>query len=128
MRKWIPVKKARDSFKQIEDLQMFSIGQKVVCVDDDFDEGQITHIPDRQIKGNVYTIRQIDIGRTWNHNLPVAIVLYLKGLNNPASDHPPYKERGFDSKRFRPLTEEEKQNKQKNTCHKKNEEKIFLPA
>lgn len=107
---------------------MYSIGQKVVCVDDEFNEGQIDLIPDRPVKGKIYTIREIDIGRTWNHNLPVAIVLYLKGLNNPASDHPPYKERGFDSKRFRPLREEEKQNKQKNTCQKKQEEEMLLNA
>ena len=106
---------------------MYSVGQKVVCVDDHFEDYQIKFVPERPVLDQVYTIREIDIGTTWGHIHATSVVLYLKGLNNPASDVPPYRERGFDAKRFWPLTEEEKQNttKNKKTCHKKLEEAIL---
>ena len=95
---------------------MFRVGQRVVCVDDTFSEGILKWLIQIPKKGEVYTIREIQQGI--DERLFPSISLLLKGINNGASDAPPYRERGFHSRRFRPLTEEENKTQTKNKKEK----------
>lgn len=77
-------------------------GSKVVCVDDNFPKEVVnfyTHLP---VKDHVYTVRDVGIGVNWKGE-PGEVVIYLEGMENPASNKPPHPERGFNQERFREI-------------------------
>jgi hypothetical protein len=83
----------------------FTIGQKVVCVDDNFPEGAnrfYTQLPQRD---RTYTIRNVCIGVDWNGQSG-EVCVHLMELTNPRSDKPPHPERGFNAMRFAPVEEQ----------------------
>ncbi len=80
------------------------VGQKVVCVDDNFPKAVILLYKSLPKKGQIYVIRDVVLGVNWKSE-PGEVCLYLIGLNNPKSTTPPYPERGFNAERFRPLEE-----------------------
>jgi hypothetical protein len=84
----------------------FHIGQHVVCVDDFF-APEIARLLDAMpVEGVVYVIRAIHEGVSFDDGRPEKVTtLLLVGLVNPAPAKPGAKERGFNSKRFRPLDE-----------------------
>jgi hypothetical protein len=80
------------------------VGQKVVCVDDNFPKAVVLLYKSLPKKGVIYVIRDVVLGVNWKSE-PGEVCLYLIGLNNPLSKTPPYPERGFNAERFRPLEE-----------------------
>ena len=85
------------------------VGQKVICVDDQFPpevSDLYLALPKRDV---VYVIRQVSLGVNWASE-PGEVCLLLVGLNNPRSSAPPFPERGFNSERFRPLEEVQQRN------------------
>jgi hypothetical protein len=80
------------------------VGQKVVCVDDKFPLEILKYYTALPKKDSVYVIRQVQIGVNWKME-EGEVCLYLIGLNNPKSTTPPFRERGFNAERFRPLDE-----------------------
>jgi hypothetical protein len=81
------------------------VGQKVVCVDDQFPDWVLKHYAQLPVKDVVYVIRQMQVGISAEGE-EGAVCLYLIGLSNPKSTIPPYRERGFNSERFVPLMDE----------------------
>lgn len=90
---------------------MFDVGQKVVCINDDF-SATVRHIY-RQlpVKDEIYTVRDVRIGRaqvTTSGAGEVSYLVLLEELHNPDD---PYmaenaaEEMGFRSDRFAPLEE-----------------------
>ncbi len=85
---------------------MFEVGEKVVCVNDDF-SATVRHIY-RQLprKDEIYTVRDVRIGRTQVTGGDVSYLVLLSELHNPDD---PYmrdgagEEMGFRSDRFAPL-------------------------
>lgn len=85
---------------------MFEKGEKVVCVNDDF-TATVRHIY-RQLprKDEIYTVRDVRIGRTQVTGGDVSYLVLLQELTNPED---PYmaegagEEMGFRSDRFAPL-------------------------
>ncbi len=77
---------------------MFLPGQKVVCVNDAFSEVAKSLYTSLPVRGVAYAVRS-----TKPCLEPGDLCVYLIGLENPRSSIEPYLERGFDSKRFRPL-------------------------
>jgi len=85
---------------------MFEVGEKVVCVNDDF-SATVRHIY-RQLprKDEIYTVRDVRIGRTQVTGGDVSYLVLLRELHNPDD---PYmrdgagEEMGFRSDRFAPL-------------------------
>jgi hypothetical protein len=82
------------------------VGQKVVCVDDNFPPEVAQFYIALPKKDQIYVIRNVVMGVNWKAE-PGEVCLYLVGLNNPRSDKPPFPERGFNSERFRPLNSDE---------------------
>jgi hypothetical protein len=80
------------------------VGQKVVCVDDQFPLEVTKYYTALPIAGVTYVIREVSVGVNWKAE-PGEVCLHLVGLVNPCSDTPPYPERGFNAERFRPLDE-----------------------
>src|SRR3954447_2986060 len=80
------------------------VGQKVVCVDDKFPPEILQFYTALPKKDSVYVIRQVQIGVSWKME-EGEICLYLIGLHNPKSATAPFRERGFNAERFRPLDE-----------------------
>ena len=79
-------------------------GQKVVCIDDKFPlEVSKFYIALPQ-EGKVYVIRNVELGCNWKGEAG-EVCLLLIGLHNPKSSTPPFRERGFNAERFRPLEE-----------------------
>ena len=89
------------------------VGQKVVCIDDQFDPSLLQFYTALPRKDVVYVIREVKVGVNSKGELG-EVCLYLIGLNNPKSATAPFPERGFNSERFRPLEEVQ----QRNTAHK----------
>jgi hypothetical protein len=79
------------------------VGEKVVCIDDKFPLEIGKFYQALPVEGQVYVVRDMIDGGTWSGEPEIAV--YLVGLHNPKSDKPPYFERGFSIKRFRPLDE-----------------------
>lgn len=79
-------------------MSNFRVGQKVVCVSDDwnadFYEGE-----HRPIKGNVYTIREISNGRK------IPVVLRFEELVNPKLYCGGTSECRYNANKFRPVAE-----------------------
>ncbi|MEX1118653.1 MAG: hypothetical protein WEB60_07650 [Terrimicrobiaceae bacterium] len=92
-------------------LAMFDAGQKVACINDDF-SATIRHIYKQlPVKDEIYTVRDVRIGRaqvTSGGSGDVSFLVLLQELKNPDD---PYmadgaaEEMGFRSDRFAPLEE-----------------------
>src|SRR5277367_6561438 len=81
----------------------FSIGDKVVCVDDKFPP-DISNLYDAlPVKDSTYVVRDIRLGI--NLTLEGDVSVLLIGLVNPKADSKASLERGFRADRFRPLEE-----------------------
>jgi len=82
---------------------MFHIGQKVVLVDDSWHQPNWHLIPNKPIKGEVYTIRAMYMAdRSEGHMLS----FLLEEIQNPPVQWHTGKDEGsFPSYRFRPLVE-----------------------
>jgi hypothetical protein len=98
---------------------MFKTGQKVVCINDDFEPWVYDLYRSLPKKGRIYTVRAIGVGRsnpkfTVNDEAEIQlktaefdILLLLKELLNPDDPHSSVKqELGFRSERFAPLQED----------------------
>jgi hypothetical protein len=95
---------------------MFTVGQKVVCINDQFDPWVYDLYRALPCKDRIYTVRAIGAGRS-NPKFAVNedaelkmvdaefdILLLLKELENPEDPHSSSKqELGFRSERFAPL-------------------------
>jgi hypothetical protein len=78
------------------------IGQKVVCVNDEFSPAirkLYTHLP---VKDVTYVVRNVELGANAKGE-PGEVCLHLVGLVNPPGTVAPHRERGFNAERFRPL-------------------------
>ncbi len=80
---------------------MFINNQKVVCVDDVFKPSLVKYYTALPTKDKVYVVR--GMAPAINDQLQEDICVYLVGLQNPCSNKPPHRERGFKTERFRPL-------------------------
>ena len=81
----------------------FSIGDKVVCVDDKFPP-DISKLYDAlPVKDSTYVVRDIRLGINLTMEGDVSVLLI--GLVNPKADSKANLERGFRADRFRPLEE-----------------------
>lgn len=98
---------------------MFSTGQKVVCINDQFEPWVYDLYRALPRKGRTYTVRAISPGRsqprfTVNDDAEIQltgaefdILLLLKELQNPDDPHSSIKqELGFRAERFAPLEED----------------------
>jgi hypothetical protein len=84
-------------------MSHFSIGDKVVCVDDKFPP-DISKLYDAlPVKDTTYVVRDIRLGI--NLTLEGDVSVLLIGLVNPKADSKANLERGFCADRFRPLDE-----------------------
>jgi hypothetical protein len=101
---------------------MFTTGQKVVCINDQFDPWVYDLYRALPKKDKVYTVRAIAAGRSQpkfslddDANLKLTdaefdILLLLQELKNPEDPHSSVKqELGFRSERFAPLEEDEEE-------------------
>ncbi len=103
-------------------MSNFSIGDKVVCVDDKFPPDISKLYTALPVKDSTYVVRDIRLGI--NLTLEGDVSVLLIGLVNPKADSKAGLERGFRADRFRPL--EELRNEQAETS-KPEEEKKELP-
>ncbi len=83
-------------------------GTKVVCVDAKFPEAASKFYIALPVKDKTYVIRDIAPGIGWDQKPEIAI--WLIGLHNPKSSKSPFRERGFNIERFRPLDEVQAEN------------------
>ena len=83
-------------------------GQKVVCINDSFSEF-VRHLYEQlPVKGEVYTIREMFLGREKivKGGESATVGLLLEELRNPPDPfHQGKQELGFSSERFAPLNE-----------------------
>ena len=98
---------------------MFQTGQKVVCINDEFEPWVYDLYRALPKKGRTYTVRAVGVGRsnpqfTVNEDAEIKLtgaefdlLILLKELLNPDDPHSNVKqELGFRSERFAPLEEE----------------------
>jgi hypothetical protein len=83
---------------------MFLTGQKVVCIDGKFDPGVRQFYAALPVENVVYVVRGSTVGISPKGE-EGELCVYLIGLQNPCSNKPPFRERGFKAERFRPLEE-----------------------
>ncbi|MEN3942519.1 hypothetical protein WJU23_14565 [Prosthecobacter sp. SYSU 5D2] len=101
---------------------MFTTGQKVVCINDQFEPWVYDLYTALPKKGRTYTIRAISVGRSnpkfsVNDDAEIQltdaqfdILVLLKELQNTEDPHSSVKqELGFRSERFAPLEEDEEE-------------------
>lgn len=82
---------------------MFYVGQKVVCVDDEFIDPSWEFVPYKPTKNKVYTVLKYALER---FDTCTDFALWLVELPNPHVDWVNgFREIGFWSARFRPLVE-----------------------
>lgn len=99
---------------------MFQTGQRVVCINDDFEPWVYDLYRSLPKKNKIYTVRSIGVGRsnptfglTEDADLQIQsaeidFLILLKELNNPEDPHSSVKqELGFRAERFAPLQEDE---------------------
>ena len=93
---------------------MFVNGQKVVCINDQFPEWIKKLYSALPTEGVTYVVRGSTVGVAYGDDGRVEgeICVYLVGLVNPTSNKPPFRERGFNAERFRPLEEDTETNYQ----------------
>jgi len=77
-------------------------GSKVVCIDDTWPQGIQKYYTDLPKKGQIYTVRTIEVGVGWD-GTEGEIALTLREIINPVSKTPPHRERGFKQERFAEL-------------------------
>lgn len=100
-------------------MNNFSIGAKVVCVNDEFPP-DISKLYDAlPVKDNTYVVRDIRLGINLIMEGDVSVLLV--GLINPKADSKANLERGFRADRFRPLEELRAENKQFTAAEDKKE-------
>lgn len=82
-------------------------GDKVVCVDDYFAPEIAALLQQFPKDGQTYVIREVFEGESIDDGRPAkrVLTLLLTGIYNPRQTIPPFHERGFNAKRFRPLEE-----------------------
>lgn len=83
-------------------------GQKVVCVNDSFPEIVRAIYKELPVKDNIYTIREVFLGREKivKGGDSATVGLLLEELTNPPDPfHKGEQELGFSSERFAPLNE-----------------------
>jgi hypothetical protein len=98
---------------------MFQTGQKVVCINDEFEPWVFDLYRSLPKKGRIYTVRAVGVGRsnpkfTVNDDAEIHlkeaefdILILLQELLNPDDPHSSVKqELGFRSERFAPLQED----------------------
>lgn len=98
---------------------MFQTGQKVVCINDEFEPWVYDLYRSLPKKNRIYTVRAVGVGRsnpkfTVNDDAEIKlktadfdILILLQELLNPDDPHSSVKqELGFRSERFAPLEEE----------------------
>lgn len=89
---------------------MFIVGQRVICCDDKAPMW-IRQLYTQWIQeGVTYTVRDLAVGVSFpdeEGGKPVEgeICVYLVGVSNPKSLKEPFRERGFNAMRFKPLQE-----------------------
>lgn len=83
---------------------MFITGQKVVCIYDKFDTQIRKFYTALPVENVVYVVRGSTVGVSIRGE-EGELCVYLIGLQNPCSNVPPFRERGFKAERFRPLDE-----------------------
>ena len=69
------------------------VGQKVVCINDEFSDAVkklYTHLP---VKGVTYVIRNVELGANTKGEAG-EVCLHLVGMVNPPGSVPPHRERG----------------------------------
>jgi hypothetical protein len=82
---------------------IFHVGQKVVLVEDDWNDEVIADYPfDLPVKGRVYTIRAMTIGWPEFGSMPA---LLLEEIQHPHDERFAAGEMAFDRRRFRPVIE-----------------------
>jgi len=90
----------------------YSVGDKVVCIDDQFPLGIEKLYDQLPVKDKVYVVRDIRLGVALDCKNGAASVL-LVGLVNPKAESRAALERGFNSDRFIKLSELQDTNKQR---------------
>ena len=83
--------------------------QKVVCVDDVFPPAAKELYVALPVAGRVYVIRNVELGCNWKGEAG-EVCLLLIGIHNPRSSKSPFRERGFNAERFRPMEEKTETN------------------
>lgn len=83
---------------------MFLTGQHVVCIDGKFDTSVKQFYTALPVEGVSYVVRGVTVGIS-PRGEEGELAVYLTGLQNPCSNKPPFRERGFKAERFRPLEE-----------------------
>lgn len=85
------------------------VGQRVVCINDDFEPWVHEYYDQLPVKGKVYTIRAVSLGRgTLVGSEMAEVKLLLEELHNQTDPHHKGgEELGFRSDRFAPLEERE---------------------
>jgi hypothetical protein len=82
----------------------FDVGQKVVCVDDRFDDWVLKLYTALPKKDAVYVVRDVRIGVAFEQGKRNgAVSILLVGMVNPPADSKAGLERGFNAERFRSL-------------------------
>jgi hypothetical protein len=105
-------------------MSNFSIGDKVVCVDDKFPP-DISKLYDAlPVKDSTYVVRDIRLGI--NLTLEGDVSVLLIGLVNPKAESKANLERGFRADRFRPL--EELRNEQTAATQVEEKKELFQPV
>ena len=100
-------------------MSNFSIGDKVVCVDDKFPP-DISKLYDAlPVKDSTYVVRDIRLGINLTMEGDVSVLLI--GLLNPKADSKANLERGFRADRFRPLEELRSEKKESTSVEEKKE-------
>lgn len=92
---------------------MFEPGEKVVCINDDFDPKMVEDFVYLPTKDEIYTIREVGLGRTHltSPNGSVSYKVTLVEMVNPPDPRRPSdpEELGFRSDRFAPLLDVEQE-------------------
>jgi hypothetical protein len=104
---------------------MFTIGQKVVCIDDKFIQAIAKLYTALPTEGVTYVIRDLIIGQHQPGGEGDVCVLLI-GLVNPKSNSRAALERGFSETRFRPL--QEKHTTQNEPQQNKMDRRIAAPV
>ena len=97
----------------------FSIGDKVVCVDDKFPPDISKLYTALPVKDVTYVVRDIRLGINLTMEGDVSVLLI--GLLNPKADSKANLERGFRADRFRPLEELRSEKKESTSVEEKKE-------
>ena len=78
------------------------VGQKVVCVNDEFTPAIRKLYNKLPVKDATYVIRSVELGANAKGEAG-EVCIHLVGMVNPNGAVPPHRERGFNAERFAPL-------------------------